>query len=177
LRYTPNERQRYLDIDATINTSELASMIKNANIDFNSLPNESGSHTGSIHGGATIFGVTGGVMEAALRFAYEAVTKKTLANVDLKAVRGSEGVREASIPLPGGPTLKVAVVSGLKNAKAIADQVKAGKSPYHFIEVMTCPGGCVNGGGQPLDKEITGSEYYKKLSAFFNAGTKKPEIV
>ncbi len=141
----------FRDTDVTITTRELAYMIKEAKIDFKSLPEEKADDLlGQSTGAATIFGASGGVMEAALRFAYEAVTGKKLANVDFKAVRGQRGVKEASVALPGGPTVKVCVVSGLANAKKICDQVKAGESPYHFIEIMTCPGGCVNGGGQPL---------------------------
>lgn len=144
----------FRDIDATIDTRELAYMIKQAGIDFISLNDEEADPLlGASTGAATIFGVSGGVMEAALRFAYEVVTGKTLQKVEFAAVRGMEGVREADIALPAGPTLKVCVVSGLKNVKPVADMVKSGKSPYHFIEVMTCPGGCVNGGGQPLDPD------------------------
>ncbi len=139
------------DIDATITTRELAYMIKDAGIDFNSLPEEKADKLlGESTGAATIFGVTGGVMEAALRFAYEEVTGKTLPSVDFKNIRGLKGVREAEVALPGGPTLKVAIVAGLANVKPIADAVREGKSPYHFIEVMSCPGGCINGGGQPV---------------------------
>ena len=165
------------DIDATINTRELAYMIKKAGIDFASLKDEEADPVlGASTGAATIFGVTGGVMEAALRYAYEAVTKKTLTNVEFKQVRGSTGVKEATVALPGGPEVKVCVVSGLKNAKAVCDAVKAGKSPYHFIEVMTCPGGCVNGGGQPIDPELTKSEWYKKVAAMIRQGIKQYDI-
>jgi len=144
------------DIDATINTRELAYMIKEAGIDFKNLPDEKAdSFMGASTGAATIFGVSGGVMEAALRYAYEVVTGKTLNKLEFMQLRGMQGIREAAIKLPGGPELRVCVVSGLINAKQVADQVKQGKSPYHFIEVMTCPGGCVNGGGQPLDPDNT----------------------
>jgi ferredoxin hydrogenase large subunit len=76
-------------------------------------------------------------------------------------------VREAAVKLPGGPELKVCVVSGLENAKPVVEDVKNGKSPYHFIEVMTCPGGCVNGGGQPLDKQITNTQWYRHAASLF----------
>jgi len=146
----------FRDIDATINTRELAYMIKKKDIDFVSLKDQTADPLlGQSTGAATIFGVSGGVMEAALRFAYEAVSGKKLASVDLMAVRGKGGVREASVKIPGGPEVKVCVVSGLKNAKPVIDDVINGKSPYHFIEVMTCPGGCVNGGGQPIDPSQT----------------------
>lgn len=146
----------FRDIDATIDTRELAYMIKKAGIDFANIKDEEADPLlGASTGAATIFGVSGGVMEAALRFAYEAVTGKKLNNLDFMQVRGMEGVREATIPLPGGPKLKVCVVSGLKNVKPVADLAKSGKSPYHFIEVMNCPGGCINGGGQPLDPDKT----------------------
>lgn len=146
----------YRDIDATINTRELAYMIKEAGIDFPELKDENADPLlGMSTGAATIFGVTGGVMEAALRFAYEAVSGRVLDNLEFAAVRGMQGVKEASVAIPGGPELKVCVVSGLINAKEVVDQVKKGTSPYHFIEVMTCPGGCINGGGQPLDPDQT----------------------
>jgi len=104
---------------------------------------------GESTGGATIFGVTGGVMEAALRFAYEAVTKEKPASLDFKGVRGLNGIKEATVNV-GGIDVKVAVVHGAKRFKEVCEQVKAGKSPYHFIEFMACPGGCVCGGGQPI---------------------------
>jgi ferredoxin hydrogenase large subunit len=156
------------DIDATINTRELAYMIKRAGIDFVNLKDgKADPILGESTGAATIFGVSGGVMEAALRYAYEVVTGKKLDNVELTAVRGRVGVREAAVKLPGGPELKVCVVSGLENAKPVVEDVKNGKSPYHFIEVMTCPGGCVNGGGQPLDKQITNTQWYRHAASLF----------
>ncbi|MDR3237974.1 MAG: [FeFe] hydrogenase, group A [Spirochaetia bacterium] len=144
----------FQDTDASIDTRELAYMIKKRGIDFLSLNDERpDSLLGESTGAGTIFGVNGGVMEAALRFAYEAVSGQKLNAVDFTAVRGMDGVRSASVKIPNGPEVKVCVIAGLKNAKPVIDEVKAGKSPYHFIEVMTCPGGCVNGGGQPLDPE------------------------
>ncbi|MEW6526964.1 MAG: [FeFe] hydrogenase, group A [Spirochaetota bacterium] len=143
----------YRDIDATINTRELAYMFKKNNIDLKNISHENPDPVlGISTGAATIFGVTGGVMEAALRFAYEAVTGKQLTNIEFESVRGEQGIREASIPV-GGLTINVCVISGLKNAKPVIEMVKNGTSKYHFIEVMTCPGGCVNGGGQPLDPD------------------------
>lgn len=146
----------FRDIDATINTRELAWMIKQKEISFYGLKDQAADPLlGQSTGAATIFGVSGGVMEAALRFAYEHVSGQKLASVDLTAVRGMGGVREASVSIPGGPEVNVCVISGLKNAQPVIDDVRKGKSRYHFIEVMTCPGGCVNGGGQPVDPRDT----------------------
>ncbi|WP_320172625.1 [FeFe] hydrogenase, group A [Maridesulfovibrio sp.] len=146
------------DIDATINTRELAYMIKKAGIDFNSLPDEQPDPVlGESTGAATIFGNSGGVMEAALRLAYEVLSGTKLENPSIKVVRAHEGIKTADIEIPNFGVAKVAVASGLGNAAKLCDEVRAGKSPYHFIEIMTCPGGCVNGGGQPLDPEIRAS--------------------
>ena len=141
----------YQDIDATIDTRELAYMIKQAGIDFRKLPDgERDPLMGESSGGATLFGVTGGVMEAALRFAYEAVTKQRPPSWDFKSVRGIEGkLKEADIVI-GDVKFKVAVVHGARRFKEVCELVKAGKSPWQFIEFMTCPGGCVCGGGQPI---------------------------
>ncbi|SNR91505.1 ferredoxin hydrogenase large subunit [Humidesulfovibrio mexicanus] len=145
----------YRDIDATITTRELAYMIKKAGIDFNKLKDEEADPVlGMATGAATIFGTSGGVMEAALRLAYEVLSGDKLANVDLKAVRAHEGIKTASIDVPKFGKVNVAVASGLDNAKKLCDEVKAGKSPHHFIEIMTCPGGCVNGGGQILNPSV-----------------------
>ena len=140
----------YQDIDCTIDTRELAWMIKQAGIDLNALPEGPRDELmGESTGGATIFGVTGGVMEAALRFAYEAVTKKKPESMDFKGVRGMQGLKEATIMI-GDIELKVAVVHGAKRFKDVCELVKAGKAPWQFIEFMACPGGCVCGGGQPI---------------------------
>ncbi len=140
----------YADVDAVITTRELARMIKEAGIDFCSLPDEAfDDMMGESTGAATIFGATGGVMEAALRTAYETLTGEELAKLDFEAVRGVAGVKEASIDI-GGTTVNVAVASGTANAAKLLDRVKAGEKSYHFIEIMGCPGGCVNGGGQPI---------------------------
>ncbi len=138
------------DVDVVITTRELARMIKEAGIDFASLPDESFDELmGESTGAATIFGATGGVMEAALRTAYESLTGEELKNIDFEAVRGVKGVKEASLEI-GGMTVNVAVASGTANAGALLEQVKSGEKSYHFIEIMGCPGGCVNGGGQPI---------------------------
>ncbi|MGV2644831.1 ferredoxin, partial [Clostridium perfringens] len=107
-------------------------------------------------GAGSLFGTSGGVMEAALRTSYEWITGKTLEKIDFENVRGLEGLKEATISL-NGRDINVAVVSSLGNAKKIMDEIKNGKSKYHFIEVMACPGGCIDGGGQPFiksDREI-----------------------
>ena len=137
------------DIDCSITTRELAEMIKVAGIEFNSLPDEECDPVFGIASGAGhIFGATGGVMEAALRTVYEIVTGKPCEPVEFHAVRGVEAIKEAEYDL-GGTVVKVAVTSGLANAKKLLDMVKSGEKDYTFIEVMACPGGCVNGGGQP----------------------------
>ena len=138
------------DVNYSITTRELARLIKICNIDFANLPEAKfDSPLGESTGAAVIFGATGGVMEAALRTAYEVLTGKTLPKVDFEEVRGLDGVREATIPIPGVIDLKVAIVYGLKNARTIMEQIKADKCPYHFVEVMACPGGCIDGAGQP----------------------------
>ena len=139
------------DIDVALTTRELARMIKKAGINFNAIPDaEFDSPFGLGSGAGTIFGATGGVMEAALRTAYEVVTKKELPDYNaFTAVRGVEGVKEAEYDLDG-VKVRVAVASGLGNAKKVLDMVKSGEKAYDFIEIMACPGGCVNGGGQPI---------------------------
>ena len=140
------------DVDEVITTRELARMIRAAGIDFASLPDEEfDSVLGESTGAGVIFGATGGVMEAALRFAYEVLTGKTLENVEFEAVRGLEGVKEASLEL-GGLKLNIAVAHGTANAQKVLDSVRSGEKHYDFIEVMCCPGGCVTGGGQPIVK-------------------------
>ncbi len=137
------------DVDAVITTRELAKMIRTAGIDFARLPDEDFDDLmGESTGAAVIFGATGGVMEAALRTVYEVVTGKELENVDFTAVRGIEGVKEATINV-GGKDVRVAVAHGSGNASALLEKVKAGEK-YDFIEIMGCPGGCVTGGGQPI---------------------------
>ena len=138
------------DVDYSITTRELARMIKGAGINFNILPEEAfDSPLGEGSGAAVIFGATGGVMEAALRTAVEKITGKTLDSVDFAEVRGMEGVKEATYAV-GDLQVKVAVASGTANAKTLMEQVKNGTSEYQFIEIMGCPGGCINGGGQPI---------------------------
>jgi NADP-reducing hydrogenase subunit HndD len=137
------------DVDIAITTRELARMIERVGLNFLSLPDEEFDNPmGDSTGAAVIFGATGGVMEAALRTAVETLTGKELTNLDFKEVRGTEGIKKATYNV-AGMDINVAVASGLGNAKVIMDEIRSGKSPYHFVEIMGCPGGCVNGGGQP----------------------------
>ena len=150
------------DVDFSISTRELSHLIKQSNIEFNELPEEDFDHPlGESTGAAVIFGATGGVMEAALRTAYEIVTGREVpfSNLNITPVRGMDGVKEASIKIEGcapdwkfleGAELKVAIAHGLVNANKIMRDVREGKSPYHFVEIMACPGGCIGGGGQPI---------------------------
>jgi iron-only hydrogenase group A len=140
----------YRDVDYVLTTRELARMIREAGIDFRSLPDETYDNPlGEYTGAATIFGATGGVMEAALRTAYEVLTGKTLENVDFTQVRGLDGVKEAVVPVEGVGDVRIAVAHGLGNARMLLEKIKKGDT-YHFIEIMACPGGCVGGGGQPI---------------------------
>lgn len=138
------------DVDVALTTRELGRMIERAGLDFANLPDEDfDAPLGVSTGAAVIFGTTGGVMEAALRTAAEWITGDSGAPVTFSDVRGTDGVKEASYAL-GDLTVNVAVASGLKNAQELLDAVQRGEKNYHFIEVMGCPGGCVNGGGQPI---------------------------
>ncbi|HJA68927.1 MAG TPA: [FeFe] hydrogenase, group A [Firmicutes bacterium] len=138
------------DVDAVLTVRELARMIKAAGIDFANLADEDFDPLmGESTGAGVIFGATGGVMEAALRTVYEVVTGKTLENVEFEEVRGTEGIKEASIDL-NGTQINVAVAHGTGNASELLEKIKSGEKQYHFIEVMGCPGGCVTGGGQPI---------------------------
>ena len=137
------------DVDIALTTRELARMIKKAGIMFHQLPEETfDDPLGESTGAGVIFGATGGVMEAALRTAVEVLTGESLENPEFKEVRGTAGIKEASYDV-AGMTVKVAVASGLGNARKLLEKVKSGEADYHFIEIMGCPGGCVNGGGQP----------------------------
>ena len=138
------------DVDVVITTRELARMIKEANIDFVKLPDESfDDMLGESTGASVIFGATGGVMEAALRTAYTLITGDELEDVDFCAVRGVEGIKEATVKV-GDLDVSVAVAHSTSMASKLLDAVKRGEKNYTFIEVMGCPGGCVNGGGQPI---------------------------
>ena len=150
-KYERQRAQMPNDIDAVLTTRELAKLIKRAGINWQKLPEEEFDQDllGEYSGAGVIFGVTGGVMEAALRTAYWKLTGKEYEKIDFHEVRGLEAVKEAEIKIKEGLSVKIAVTSGMKNAKPLLDDVRAGKSPYAFIEIMCCPGGCINGGGQP----------------------------
>ncbi len=145
------QRDGMKDVDAVLTTRELARMIKRAGIIFNRLPDEEFDQDlmGEYTGAGVIFGVTGGVMEAALRTVYFVLTGQEHEAIEFKAVRGFEGVREASIEI-NDMTVNVAIAHGMKNAKVLLNEIREGTSKYHFIEIMGCPGGCIAGGGQPL---------------------------
>jgi iron-only hydrogenase group A len=152
----------FKDVDYVLTTRELAVMIKQAGIDFRNLEEaQYDSIMGDSTGAAVIFGATGGVMEAALRTAYEIVTGREVpfGNLNITPVRGMDGVKEATVKIEGclddwkfleGAELKVAIGHGLANANKIMKMTREGKAPYHFIEIMGCPGGCIGGGGQPI---------------------------
>ena len=154
------------DVDISITTRELARLIRKVGINFRSLPDEGfDDPLGESTGAGVIFGATGGVMEAALRTAVEKLTGKELEKVEFMEVRGTEGIKEAVYSV-AGMEVKVAVASGLSNAKIIMDKVRAGEADYHFIEIMCCPGGCVNGGGQPqVHADVRNFEDVKAIRA------------
>lgn len=164
----------YQDVDVVLTTRELGQLIKDAGIDFTGLPEEEfDAPLGTYTGAGTLFGVTGGVMEAALRTGYELITKQSIPNVDIDLVRGGEGVRKATVQV-GDLELKVCVVAGLKNVVPVLEEIKSGKADFHFMEVMTCPVGCVSGGGQPkvlleTTKEIA---YENRTAATYQHDTK-----
>ncbi len=138
------------DVDVVLTTRELAKMIKASQIQFTKLPDsEFDPALGITTGAAAIFGATGGVMEAALRTAADTLTGQSLESIDYTEVRGTDGIKEATYNV-AGMDVKVAVASGLTNAAKVLDKVRAGEADYQFIEIMCCPGGCVNGGGQPI---------------------------
>ena len=143
------------DVDAVLTTRELGRLIRRSGINFAKLPDEDFDND-IVHdytGAGVIFGVTGGVMEAALRTVYYVLTGEEHEKIVFEQVRGLEGIREASLDI-NGMTVNVAIANGMKNAKVLLDQIRAGESKYHFIEIMGCPGGCINGGGQPYVRDI-----------------------
>ncbi len=174
----------FQDVDAGLTTRELAVMIKQAGIDIKELPEEDfDSIMGQSSGAGVIFGATGGVMEAALRTVYEVVTGRDVPfdRLNITPVRGLDGVKEATIKFENckpeygfleGVEAKIAVAHGLKNARKVMDQIKEGKSPYTFIEIMACPGGCIGGGGQPIptNDEIR----MKRIEAIYREDAGKP---
>jgi iron only hydrogenase large subunit-like protein len=172
----------FRDVDYVLTTRELARMIKAAGIDFVNLPDgKYDDPLGEYTGAATIFGATGGVMEAALRTVYEVVTGKKLENVEFMAVRGLDGVKEATVPIDGLGDVRVAVAHGLGNAKKLMDRLAAGKANYHFIEVMACPGGCVAGGGQPIPvndeiRRLRAAALYREDKGLIRKSHENPSI-
>jgi iron-only hydrogenase group A len=174
----------YKDVDYVLTTRELAVMIKQAGIDFRTLEETHyDSVMGDSTGAAVIFGATGGVMEAALRTAYEIVTGREVPfrNLEITPVRGMEGVKEATVKIEGtteewrfleGAELKVAIAHGLVNANKLMKAVSEGKVAYHFVEIMACPGGCIGGGGQPIP---TNMEIRKlRMAAIYSEDTNMP---
>jgi len=173
----------YQNVDAVLTTRELGEMIREAGIDFVNLPDRDfDAPLGISTGAADIFGVTGGVMEAAIRTVYEIVTGKELPfeKLHIKPIIGLEGIKEATVRIEDtlpqysefkGIELRVAVSNGLKNARALVEQIGRGTSPYHFIEIMGCPGGCINGGGQPRSSDPKVRE--KRLKALYDEDESK----
>ena len=148
-KYEAAREEMNNDVDVVISTRELAKMIKEAGIDFNSLDNEEfDSILGESTGAGVIFGVTGGVMEAALRTAYEWITGEKLDDVEFTVIRGLDGIREATIKIKD-MEVKAAIASGLGNARTLLNKIRNGEANYQIIEIMACPGGCIDGGGQP----------------------------
>ncbi len=172
------------DVDVVLTTRELGRMIKQGGIDFNALPDEEMDNPlGVSTGAADIFANTGGVMEAALRTAYEIVTGKPfpMENLHVAPLAGLKGIKEAEVKIEGtvkdwsfleGVTVKVAVVHGLANAKKLIEMVKNGEAQYHFVEVMTCPGGCIGGGGQP--RLTTDEKRNLRISAIYKEDEGRP---
>lgn len=160
------KKEGLYDVDNVITTRELSRMIKQANIEFKKLDdNTFDNPMGEATGAAAIFGTTGGVMEAALRTAQDTLTGKHLDKIKFEEVRGGDGIKKATINL-AGKDIKVVTVSGLAKAKEILEEIKSGKADYHFVEIMACPGGCVNGGGQPIKSSKIRSEVdVRKLRA------------
>lgn len=154
------------EVDAVLTTRELARMISSAGIDFVGLEEDQFDNPFGIGTGAgAIFGATGGVMEAALRTVYEVLTGKGLPSLNFTDVRGLKGIKEATIKI-NDMDVKVAVAHGLGNAKVLLKQIEKGESPYHFIEVMACPGGCIGGGGQPIKSTMDVKE--KRINAIYH---------
>ena len=161
------------DVDISIYTRELARLIRYANINFNELPDSDFDHPlGESTGAGVIFGTTGGVIEAACRTAYELYTRKPLEKIEFKELRGLEGIRSGTINFDGVP-VKIGIAHGLGNARKLVEEVKRGKSPYHVIEVMACPGGCIGGGGQPFHQGRM-DVLRKRAAALYNEDENKP---
>jgi NADP-reducing hydrogenase subunit HndD len=172
------------DVDLALTTRELAQLIRRSGINWNRLPNEDFDRDiiGDNTGAAVIFGVTGGVMEAAVRTAYHILTGKEMEPVDFTPVRGLENVKEAVADI-AGTKVRLAVASGMINAQKLLDEIKAGNVKYDFIEIMGCPGGCINGGGQPYvfppmlpneDPDIWETYREKRAAVLYEEDRNKP---
>ena len=160
------------DVDIVITTRELAKMIKEAGIDFNSLKDDDfDDPLGESTGAAVIFGASGGVLEAAVRTAYEWVTGKTGPPIEFHSIRGLEGSKSATIEI-NDMLVNVAVTSGLGNARKLLESIKSGESSYHIIEIMACPGGCIGGGGQPYSHGDVGI-LNKRVDAIYKEDNSK----
>ena len=160
------------DVDVVLTTRELIKLIKYVGLEFQQLPeSDFDSPLGFGTGAGAIFGASGGVMEAALRTAYEKVTGKTLEKLDFDDVRGFEGIKETTVDL-GGKTVRIAVAHTLRNARLIMEQIKQGTCKYDFIEIMACPGGCIGGGGQPIG--TTNAVRKKRMAALYQIDKSLP---
>jgi len=186
-KYEADRKEMHVDgvkeVDIVITTREFARMINSANIDFLSIEEEEfDSPFGIASGAGAIFGVTGGVMEAALRTAYTLLTKEELEEIEFEDVRGLEGIKEASVVIDNKP-IKIAVAHGISNAKKVIEQIENGESEYAFVEIMACVGGCIGGGGQPVGstlkvkKERIGQIYNIDKSNSIRKSHKNPEII
>jgi NADH-quinone oxidoreductase subunit G len=176
------------DVDIVITTRELARMVKQAGIDILNLPDEEADNPmGPYTGAGTIFGVTGGVMEAAVRSAYFLVTKKDLPDVNFKPARGLEGVKEAEVDFGNGNKIRIAIAHQMGNIEAVLNKIRAARAegretPYHFVEVMACRGGCIGGGGQPygctddIRKQRTGGIYADDEQSKYRCSHQNPFI-
>ncbi|MBC7339600.1 MAG: iron hydrogenase small subunit [Firmicutes bacterium] len=160
------------DVDAVLTVRELGRMIREAGLDVTALPEEDyDDPLGRSTGAAAIFGATGGVMEAALRTAYEVVTGKPLPKLDFEEVRGLQGIKEATVAMDG-TQVKVAVAHSLGHARRLLEAVKSGQAQYHFIEIMCCPGGCIGGGGQPVP--TTNEARQRRIDAIYQVDRNLP---
>ena len=166
-----SESEHFPDVDFVLTTREAARMVKEAGIDFVNLNDDNFDEPLGVSTGAgVIFGATGGVMEAALRTAYEALANKPLEKLDFEAVRGLQGIKTAEIDIDG-MKIKVAVASSLSNARVLLEEIQNGNSPYTFIEIMTCPGGCLGGGGQPIPTDTAVRQ--KRMEAIYREDKNK----
>jgi len=162
----------YRDVDVVLTSRELGRMFRESGVDWGRLADEEfDDPLGRSTGAAAIFGATGGVMEAALRTAYELVTKKDLKDLDFVAVRGMTKIKEATIDLDG-TKINVAVAHGLGNAKELLERIKRGEKTYHFVEIMACPGGCIGGGGQPI--KTTNAVREQRIDAIYREDKRMP---